>query len=261
MTVPLEEIVEYLREFLSIDEIPDDPNAVNGLQVEAQGPVNRIVSAVDASLATIERISSAGSGESGATLLLVHHGLLWGGNRPITGSRYRRLALLIQSNTALYSAHLPLDLHSEVGNNAVLARRLDVRRQGTFGDYKGVPLGVWGTVEATSRLAFASRLARTVGIDPAEVKVIPGGPEEVRRVGIISGAGGSLVAAARNAGLDTLVTGEGPHHAYFDAMEGGINLIYGGHYATETAGVQVLGAHLGKSFDLPFEFHDHPTGL
>ena len=261
MSVTLDVIVEYLREFLSIDSIPDDPNAVNGLQVEARGPVVRIVGAVDASLATIERIRSNSPKEKGSTLLLVHHGLLWGGNRPVTGSQYRRLALLIESNIALYSAHLPLDVHSEVGNNAVLAQRLDVRLQGTFGEYKGVAVGVWGSIAAMSRHAFASRLAHTVGIDPGEVKVIPGGPEEVRRIGIISGAGGSLVAAARNAGLDTFVTGEGPHHAYFDAMEGGINLIYGGHYATETAGVLALGSHLVTSFNLPFEFHDHPPGL
>jgi putative NIF3 family GTP cyclohydrolase 1 type 2 len=93
------------------------------------------------------------------------------------------------------------------------------------------------------------------------VHVIRGGPERVGRIGIVTGAGGSMIRAARDAGLDTLVTGEGPHHTYFDATEWGLNVVYAGHYATETLGVQALASHLADHFDLPWEFHDHPTGL
>jgi len=139
----------------------------------------------------------------------------------------------------------------------VLARELGIRVEGRFGDYEGVELGVWGELEL-KREALAARLDEVLG---GRVKMMAGGPERVRRVGVITGQGGSMIGAAIEAGLDAYVTGEGAHHTYFDAMEGGINVYYGGHYATEVWGVRALAAHLEERFGLPWEFLDLPTGL
>jgi dinuclear metal center YbgI/SA1388 family protein len=252
VAVALSELVEYLDRYLDVAEVPDSSTALNGLQVESKGPVARVAVAVDATEASI-----AAAAGLGADLLLVHHGLFWDGNQPVTGRRYRRLRGLMDAGMALYSAHLPLDVHPEVGNNAVLADRLGVAVDGSFGDYKGRELGVRGTLEL-SREALCARLDDLLGV---RVKMVPGGPERVRTVGVLTGGGGSFVADAVDAGLDALITGEGSHHTYFDAMEGGLNLYYGGHYATETWGVQALGAHLAERFDVEWEFVDQPTGL
>lgn len=252
VSVPLSDLVAYLDTYLAVADIPDSDNALNGLQVQGAGPVERVAVAVDATEASIQAAI-----EERADLLVVHHGLFWDGNLPVTERRYRRLRPLLGAGMALYSAHLPLDVHEEVGNNAVLARELGVEVRGRFGDYKGLPLGVWGEVELT-RDELATRLTALLG---SRVVTIPGGPDPVRRIGVLTGGGGSFVAEARAAGLDALVTGEGSHHTYFDAMEGGVTLYYGGHYATETWGVRALGAHLEARFGLSWTFLDQPTGL
>jgi dinuclear metal center YbgI/SA1388 family protein len=208
--------------------------------------------AVDATAASI-----AAAVESGADLLLVHHGLFWDGNRPVTGRRYRRLSALLEADVALYAAHLPLDVHEEVGNNVVLARALGMEVGGRFGEHDGMALGVWGTLPLR-RETLTARLEELLG---GPVKLIPGGPEKLERVGVLTGGGGGFVAEALAAGLDALVTGEGSHHTYFDAEEGGLNLYYGGHYATETWGVRALGEHLAERFGLEWTFVDLPTGL
>lgn len=260
---PVGELAAWLDSYLRIREIPDEAGAVNGLQIECLGPIARIVAAVDASQVTIEAAApSPQDAALGSTLLLVHHGLLWDGNQPVTGRRYRRLRALLGADTGLYSAHIPLDVHPEVGNNFVLARALGLEIRGTFGDYRGIPLGTWGEHRATpTRLQLAEQVAGAIDIPASAVRVVPGGPTAARRIGIITGGGGSYIGAARAAGLDTFITGEGAHHTYFDAMEGGINVIYAGHYATESLGVQALAARLGEQFRLPWAFHPHPTGL
>jgi dinuclear metal center YbgI/SA1388 family protein len=256
--VQLADIVQYLDGYLRIRDVPDERNAVNGLQVENQGLCGGIVAAVDASQATIEGVIAEGPGRGGAApLLLVHHGLFWDGNVPLTGRRYRRVAALLEHDIALYSAHIPLDLHPEVGNNAVLARRLGMRETRPFGRYRGTAIGVAGDLDV-SRDELTHRLDSLLD---TRCKLIPGGPERCARVGIVTGAAGNQIAEAREAGLDTFITGEGAHHTYFDAMEWGINLIYAGHYATEQVGVQALAEHLGLRFELPWEFHWHPTGM
>lgn len=273
-TVTLAEVVRYLDELLRIGEIPDEPNAVNGLQVEnASGTVRQVVAAVDASLETIAGViaegssekgdaRSGGTGEQGAgngggTLLLVHHGLFWDGNQPVTGRRYRRLRTLMDHDIALYSAHIPLDAHPEVGNNAVLARQLELAGDEPFSSYRGLPFGVSGVLRLP-RERLVARLAELLG---ANVTLIPGGPAITERVGIITGGAGTSVRDAHAAGLDTFITGEGPHHTYHEAMELGVNLIYAGHYATETVGVKALAKTLDEVFGLPWAFHHHPTGL
>lgn len=255
--VSVAELAGYLDQYLRVREVPDEPNAVNGLQVEnASGRVERIVAAVDASLETIQ---GAGAGRKGSALLLVHHGLFWDGNLPVTGRRYRRVRSLLDSDTALYAAHIPLDLHSEVGNNAVLARALGLTDTQPFDLYKGVAIGVQGTLaKPVTRESLIRTLEQVLS---TKARLIPGGPSESQRIGVITGGAGGRIAAARDAGLDTFVTGEGAHHTYFDAMEFGVNLIYAGHYATETVGVKALAQHLGTRFNIPWEFHHHPTGL
>lgn len=248
----LDELVRYLDDYLRIrEEVADPPEALNGLQVANGGEVTRIAAAVDACEATIRMAA-----EQGADCLLVHHGLFWSGLRPLVGPAYRRVASLVTGNIALYSAHLPLDRHADVGNNPVLARLLGVVLRGEFGR-DGV--GVWGELDA-SRDELAQRLAATLGA-ASPPRLLPFGPARVRRVGIVTGAGGSLISEAAAAGLDSYVTGEGAHWTFFDAEELGVNVFYAGHYATETVGVRALAEHVAKTFSLPWVFLDHPTGL
>ncbi|HEU5260731.1 MAG TPA: Nif3-like dinuclear metal center hexameric protein [Gemmatimonadales bacterium] len=248
----LSDLASYLDGYLRVREVPDAAEAVNGLQVANAGDVTRVGAAVDLCEATV-RLAA----EQGADLLLVHHGLFWGGPKPLTGSAYRRVAGLIRQNIALYSAHLPLDLHPDVGNNAMLARQLGVTARGEFGEEYGVRIGVWGELDVP-RAALQQQLATVLGAAP---RVMAFGPERVRRVGIVTGGAGSMIPQAAAAGLDTYITGEGAHHTFFDAEELRMNVFYAGHYATETVGVKALAEHVSARFGLPWTFLDHPTGL
>ena len=251
----LDSLVRFLDDYLRVtEETADSPEAVNGLQVSNSGDVNRLAAAVDLCEATVRMAT-----EQHADCLLVHHGMFWGGGglRPLVGPAYRRIAGLIKGNIALYSAHLPLDRHPDVGNNPVLARMLEIKLRGDFGSYHGAPAGVWGEYKGT-REELSWALTKALGTAP---RLFPFGPERVQRVGIVTGSGGSMIPQAAAAGLDTFVTGEGQHWTYFDAEELGINVFYAGHYATETVGVKALSEHVSKKFNLPWVFLDHPTGL
>ena len=248
----IRELSAYLDTYLNTADVPDYAGAINGLQVENSGRVNRLAAAVDASEASIRRAI-----ELGCDVMLVHHGLFWDGNQPLTGRRYRRVAQLINGDVALYSSHLPLDVHPEVGNNAQLARALDIDIQGTFADQQGRDAGVWGILNV-ARETLTARLDDVLGV---RVRLLAGGGERVARVGVITGSAGSMIHHAVAANLDAFITGEGVHHTYFDAMESGINVYYGGHYATETFGVRALAKHIEEKFGIPWEFIDQPTGL
>lgn len=251
--VELSRLVAYLDAYLDIENVPDYPGALNGLQLENSGRVTKIAACTDACQATIEAAADAG-----ADLMLVHHGLFWGdGLRPLTGRSYRRVRPLLAHDIAVYSAHLPLDAHPDVGNNAELARGIGLRVLDRFCRYEGFPIGFWGEL-SVSREEVARRLETLLGIEPF---LIPGGPERVERVGVLTGGGGGFISEARDAGLDTLITGEGAHHTYFDAEEWGLNVFYAGHYATETLGVKALASHVSESFGCDWQFLDHPTGL
>jgi dinuclear metal center YbgI/SA1388 family protein len=252
LSTPLVEIVDYLDAYLRIAEIPDYPNALNGLQVQGARPVERVALAVDAAQATID-----GAIEQGADLLLVHHGMFWDGNQPVVGRRYSRLRSAISSGLAVYAAHVPLDVHPEVGNNAVLATAAGIEIDGMFGEYRGHPLGAMGALEI-GREALCARLDELLG---GRVRMLAFGPERVRRVGVITGGAADLMHAAREAGLDAFITGEASHHHFLDAEEAGINVFLGGHYATEVWGVRALGDHLAGRFGVDVRFIDHPSGL
>lgn len=253
-SIALDTVVEFLDGYLETSRIPDYDGALNGLQVSNSGEIAGFVSAVDASQRTIDRVVR--ECEPG-TMLLVHHGLFWDGNLPMTGRRYRRVKALLDRDIALYSSHIPLDMHPAVGNNAVLAQLLGVLDPVPFDSYKGMPFGASGVL-IMPRDTLVSRIAELLH---TRVHLVPGGPETTTRVGIITGGAGGRVSAAAAAGLDTFITGEGSHHTTFDALEGGVNLIYAGHYATETVGVKALGELIAAQFGLKCEFHDHPTGM
>ena len=250
--VELEALLQFLDETLGTSAFPDYDGAANGLQVEGRRLVRRVGAAVDAGTLTIEAAVAGG-----VDLLLVHHGIFWEGLRPLTGRRYRRIEPLIRAGVALYSSHLPLDAHPELGNAACLIRALGHEPAARFGHFREVPIGF--TVEASGpREAFRDLVSGAVA---GPVRLIPGGPPEVRRIGVVTGGGGNFIREAAEAGLDSLLTGEGAHHTFTDAHELGINVFYAGHYATETWGVRALATHLEATFGLPWEFLDFPSGL
>ncbi len=251
--VKLNELVTYLDEYLDVSNVPDYPGALNDLQVENSGSVSKVIACTDACQATIDAAVQAG-----ADLMVVHHGLFWGqGIQPLTDRNYHRIRKLVANDVAVYSAHLPLDAHAEVGNNAELARGIGLSVRGPFAEYEGFGIGVWGELEV-SRQELAERLERLLGRKPF---VIATGPEHTKRVGVLSGGGAAHIADARAEGFDTFISGEGPHHSYFDAQEWGLNVLYAGHYATETLGVRALAQHVASKYGLEWEFIDHPTGL
>jgi len=245
-------LVTHLDRYLRHAEIGDYAGAWNGLQVENSGEVKRIGAAVDACAWTIERAVA-----QGVDLLLVHHGLFWNGVQPVTGVTRRKIKTALDGNLAIYSSHLPLDLHPTVGNTALLARALGLKNVTPFFEAKGQKIGLQTRV-ALSRADLQRRLEKAVG---GAVHLCPGGPEKTARIGIVTGGAGGEISKAAAEGVDTFITGEGPHHSYTLAEELGVNLFYGGHYATETFGVKALAAQLARRFRVPWEFIDHPTGL
>jgi dinuclear metal center YbgI/SA1388 family protein len=248
----LRTLTDYLHETLRLEQIPDYPTAINGLQLENNGRVTRIAAAVDATLPVIRKAIA-----EDADLLVVHHGMFWQGAQPITGGAYARLRLAIENNLAIYSAHIPLDVHPRYGNNALLAKALGLKNCDPFFPWKGILLGVRATVNL-KRDSLAKTLGKALH---GPVHVCPGGPATVRNIGIITGGAGSEIATVAREGIDTFITGEGPHWSYTAAEELGLNILYGGHYATETFGVRALVEHLGSRFKVPHSFIDHPTGL
>ncbi|WP_041385275.1 Nif3-like dinuclear metal center hexameric protein [Sphaerochaeta pleomorpha] len=245
-------LINYLDQYLDIASFAPIDRSSNGLVVG--GPdreVKRVAFAVDACQKTFDLAIEAKS-----DLLIVHHGLFWGSPLPITKSHYNRVKTLLDNHLDLYAAHLPLDAHSEVGNNAVMARLLGLLQIEPFALYKGKTLGFKG-VSAVS-LDPAS-IAKTLGfLNPI---ILPFGKQEIRTIGIVSGGASDDVYAALDEGLDCFITGECEHQVYNDCLENKITLIAGGHYLSEVFGVQELAGHLKKNFGLETVFVANPTGL
>jgi dinuclear metal center YbgI/SA1388 family protein len=248
----LAEAVRYLDTLLQTREVGDFPQAMNGLQVENSGGLTRIGAAVDASEAVIREAAQAG-----VDFLIVHHGLFWNGAQRVTGAVYRKMRIVMDADMAIYSAHLPLDIHPELGNNALLAAAIGLENGEPFFSTAGQPVGLRFEAEV-SREVLRDHLARAVG---GTVHLAPGGPVLARRIGIVTGGAGGDIAKAAEAGVDTFITGEGPHWSYTAAEELGLNLFYAGHYATETFGVKATAERVSQKFALPWQFIDHPTGL
>ncbi len=248
----LDDVVSAMDGWLQTGAIPDYPGAINGLQLANHGRVTRVACAVDACESVVDQAV-----ESGADLLLVHHGIFWGGARPITGASFRKLQRAFGGGLAIYSSHIPLDVHPQLGNNIGLARAIGLEESVPYFPWKGILLGLQGQTDCL-RADMVSRLEAAVG---GKVHLCPGGPERIKMVGIITGGAGGEIAAMAGTGIDTFITGEGPHWSYTAAEEMGLNVFYAGHYATETFGVKALAHRLEETFALPWQFIDHPSGM
>lgn len=245
--VELKVLVDYLDQYLDTSTFSDA--SANGLQVEGNGSVGRIGLAVDACLESVLLAA-----EKNCDLLIVHHGLFWGEESHLCGHMYRRIRALIRADIALYASHLPLDAHPEVGNNVQIARRIPLSDVRPFGEYGGATIGFQGILEEPiPRKEAVAMCSQRIGSPKTLLKF---GPEQIRRLGIISGSASDpplFDQASRNR-IDLLITGEPKHAAYSLAQEYGLNVFYGGHYHTETFGVKALGDHLAAHFGLPVTF-------
>jgi dinuclear metal center YbgI/SA1388 family protein len=248
----LSEIISYTDRFLRIRDVGDWDNALNGLQIENSGRVTRIGAAVDVSTRVLTEAQ-----KRDVDLLIVHHGLFWSGLQPIRGALRRQLRIAFENDAALYSAHLPLDIHPKIGNNAQLVAALGLKFAQPFLEEKGQPVGL--KVHASlSRSELVRKIQKALS---GPVKVFGFGPKRTRAIGVVTGAAGSEIYRIADEGIDTFITGEAPHWAAVAAEEVGVNLLLGGHYATEVFGVKALAAHLSHRFGVPWEFIDCPTGL
>lgn len=254
----LDEIVAFLDAELRTAEIPDFDAALNGLQLTNGGRVTRVAAAVDFSGRAV-----AAAVQAGADLLLVHHGMFWAEPRPIVGSKYAWLRSAMDAGLAVYSSHLPLDVHPTLGNNALLASALGLTADQPFGRYKTISVGLAGTAdiptaELMERLrAVSARHGTTLVTTPVERG------RRTRRWAMVTGSGASsqTIAEARAIGADTLIAGEGPHYTAVAGIDDDLCIAYAGHYATETFGVEALARALGDRFGVPWSFLDLPTGL
>ncbi len=240
----LQQLVEYCDKRTRRSSFKDYPGAVNGLQVANDGRVTRVGAAVDAGLVPFERAV-----ERGVDFLIVHHGLVWGGVQPLTGAVYGRFAALVRGNCAVYSSHLPLDAHEEIGNNVVLARQLGLKPRRQFLPHENELIG-W---IAPNKFKRSQLVARLEELYPRVVS-IECGAAVPKLVAFCSGSGNGAVPHLIAAGVDTLITGELREEWFNYAQEHRLNLLCCGHYATETHGVKALAAELAKKFRLPWEF-------
>jgi dinuclear metal center YbgI/SA1388 family protein len=232
----LEELVRYCDKRTRRSAFKDAPGAFNGLQVANRGRVRKIGAAVDSGVVPFQKAIAAG-----VDFLIVHHGMYWDMPRPLVGAVYDRVATLIQGDCALYSNHLPLDGHPEIGNNALLAKQLGLVPSKPFLVRDGESIGCI----AASRLDRATLRSR---LERAYSRVV------AIACGSRSGSGNSAVPELTPAGVDTLVTGELREEWFNRAQEEKLNLYLCGHYATEVHAVKALAAELAKKFKLPWEF-------
>ncbi len=245
----LHDIVGFLDEFLKVDEWKDKSR--NGLQVEGKEDVNRVAFAVDACMEVFERAK--------ADMIVVHHGLIWDGIDYVRGIVRRRLKFLLENEISLYAVHLPLDAHPSIGNNVQILKALDLEPSESFGVYQGKEIGYIGFYDEPLHLNDVLEMIKS-RINPNST-VLRFGKEEVKSVGVVSGIGSFALGEAMERGVDLFITGEQDHSVYHLAKEGGINVVFAGHYATETFGVKALMKVVGQEFDVDVFFIDVPTGL
>jgi dinuclear metal center YbgI/SA1388 family protein len=251
-------IAARLDTLLRTAEIPDYPGALNGLQLTSRRDVRRLATAVDFSSFTVDETIRVG-----ADMLLVHHGMFWGGAQPLTGRHYERIARLITSDIAVYASHLPLDTHPEFGNNVLLAQRLGLTPSAGFARFKTIEVGVSGNADVTTG-ALVGRARAFARECSGEVVVTPFTEERrTRRWAVCTGAGADsdTLHEAVEGGIDTMIVGEGPHHTAVQARDLGLVIIYAGHYATETLGIRALGERIGGELGIQSQFLEAPTGL
>lgn len=263
----LNELVVYLDTYLQVGRYADRSN--NGLQVQGNGKVTRVAFAVDACLASFQCAVA-----ERVQLLIVHHGLFWSEHVQITGPHYERIKMLICGGCGLYAAHIPLDAHAEVGNNIELARMAGLQDIEPWGMSKGMPIGFIGNLpqpmpveELNARLEVQIGKGNRMQTPPPNLPRSAGeearsaGGGYARRVAVCSGFGVTFLEDAIAAGADTLVTGETSHQWFHLVEERGLNVIFSGHYASETVGLKALARHIEQQFGLQTVFIDLPTGL
>ena len=249
MTTPIElsALVAFCDTLTRRSDYKDFTGSHNGLQVANTGKVRKIAAAVDAGRAVFEEAA-----KRGADFVIVHHGLYWETTVPVVGKHHAKLRQLIQSDTAVYASHLPLDAHPEIGNNALMAKALGLSPGEGFLPYEGKNIGLLCPF-AGNRAELRQRLAKEF---PKGFQAIEFGSETPRVIGVLTGSGASAINALKAAGVDTLITGELRQQHFNQAQEEGLNLYLCGHYATETYGVKALAERCAKEFGLPWEFID-----
>ena len=252
-----QDVADRLNDRLDIAAYAGADASANGLQIgPADHDVDTVAFAVDGAVETLEAAA-----EHDADLLVVHHGISWGGIERVTGREYDRIAAALDNDLALYAAHLPLDGHQELGNAAGIADLLELGEREPFGTYGGEFIGQRGRLsEPTPLPDVTDTLAGELQSEDNDVRTLEFGPTEIRDVAIVTGSGVDWLDEAIEAGADLLVTGEGKQSVYHEARESGINVVLGGHYATETFGVRALQS-LAEKWELETTYLDHPTGL
>ncbi len=252
MAAPLSEILAELDRLLEPGRFDD--YCVNGLQVPGPERIERIVTGVSANLELFQRAAA-----ERADLLLVHHGLFWGsGVAAIDEALARRLQVLFENRIALAAEHLPLDAHPQLGNNALLAHELGGKDDEPFAVHRGQAIGFLTSL-GDGGVAVGDLLARVAHVTGRDPQLLGAGPERIRRLAIVSGAGADHLQEAREAGADALLTGEVSERSPATASEAGLHLIAAGHHASETLGVRHLGEHLAERFSLTHVFIDVPN--
>lgn len=254
-SVNLDKLVKSLNELLEVEAYQDF--AFNGLQIDSgKRDIERIAFSVDSGLSVIKKAVA-----SQADLLIVHHGLMWGSNyQPVTGTYGDKVRLLIEQGCSLYAAHLPLDGHAEHGNGSCLARFLDLKNVVPFFQYKGMPIGAKGNYNSPIPLSHIMEQACTIegSIDPF---LLPFGKSEVQTVGVVTGSGSDAIAECAREGIDLLISGESKQSAYHEAREHNMNVLFVGHYGSETFGPRSLQQTLEKDYDISTVFIEEPTGI
>jgi dinuclear metal center YbgI/SA1388 family protein len=246
--VELDSVVSYCHKRLNLDSIIDFDNAENGLQLENNGRVTKIAASVDAGLIPLQQASQAK-----ADLLLCHHGLFWSPITPIKDHNYKKIKTAMDNNIAVLSAHLPLDCHPEIGNNALLAKALNLEVIDTFLEYKGTHYSFICQSSGCTRTMLTERLKT---LFPKTFLSILYGSENPEKIAILTGSGQSAVPYLKAHNIDTLITGELKQHHFNMAQEMELNLYPCGHYATETFGVKALAEELANHFKIEWTFLD-----
>jgi dinuclear metal center YbgI/SA1388 family protein len=250
----VDDLIAHLDDLLDPGAFRD--GGPNGLQVPGRSEVQRVVTGVSAHRELIDRALALR-----ADLVLVHHGLFWEHQpRGLTRTLAERLRPLLRHDVNLAAYHLPLDAHAELGNNALLAVALGCESHEPFGLYRGTPVGRAGRF-GDGGVPVSELVARVAAVCEREPLVFDSGPERIRTIGIVSGAGADVLPEAVARGLDALLTGEPREHVMADAREAGVHFIAAGHYATETFGVRALGERLEREFGVLHTFVDVPNPI
>ncbi len=232
-------LVKNLNEYLHVDEIKDD--TVNGIQVDAPGPIKKIAFAVDARRDVIGEALKLR-----ANLLVTHHGMIWNGIKRVVGKNYSLLSMLIKNDMAIYTSHLPLDIHPEIGNNVMMARLLDAEITDTFMDYKGTEVVLMAELPKPKKVSDIARsISDSLDIEP----LVCFGDKSAEQIAIMTGKGGSALSQAYLEGADLLITGERTYMTYNESIDLEMPAIFAGHYATETSGIQRLMEKVEEEYD------------